>query len=253
MRISLLIICFISLLSFSVNAQPKTDNHAYNYVEVPYKFSFFEENNQFQLNILARVLLQEKGFEVYMDVEDLPLEVLKSPCQLLKFELNEIDSFMRKRLQFNLIDCYGQVVYTSEVGESRKKKFKDSYTEALKNSFLGFTKLDLKQLSSESTPSNSSQTETLSDEITDITKKLNYKHKDQVYWLIEDGKNYKLVTSTDQSVFATLDKADRGTYIFTAKSFLGAAFFKPNGDLIVEYRDNNQTNSSTKSIEFKKI
>jgi len=253
MRTYLLITCFISLLTFSVNAQPKTTNHDYKYIEVPYKFSFFEENNQFQLNILARVLLQEEGFEVYMDVEDLPLEVLKSPCQLLKFQLNEIDSFMRKRLQFNLINCHGQVVYTSDVGESRKKKFKDSYTEALKNTFLGFSILDLKQTNNQPSISNSKPSKKISKELIKSSKKINYKYRGEIFWLIEDAKNYKLVASKDQSEYATLDKADRGTYIFTTNNFVGAAYFKPNGDLIVEYRDDNQTEPSTKSIVFKKL
>ncbi len=253
MKNYLLIICFICLSTSALTAQSRSE--AYVYAEVPYKFSFLSEKNQFQLNILARVLLQDAGFVVYMDVEDKPLEVLKSPCELLKFELEEIDSFMRKRLQFNLVNCYGQVVYTSDVGESRKKKFKESYAEALKATFLGFSKSEVEYMSGQSELSTTAQQDSNSSLVAlDVASKIDYEYMNQTYWLVEDGENYKIITPSDRSIYAQLEKADRGTYIFTTEQLVGAAYFNPKGDLIIEYKDTtSKSESSPKKIEFKKL
>lgn len=253
MKNYLLILSFICLSTSTVNAQSRSET--YIYAEVPYKFSFLNEKNQFQLNILARVLLQDAGFKVYMDVEDKPLEVLKSPCEVLKFELEEIDSFMRKRLQFNLVNCYGQVVYTSEVGESRKKKFKESYAEALKATFLGFSKSEIEYMSGQSKLSTIAQQDSHSNLATvDVASKIDYEYMNKTYWLVEDGENYKIIAPSDQSVYAQLEKADRGTFIFTTEQLIGAAYFNPKGDLIIEYKDNtSNSESSPKKMEFKKL
>ncbi len=68
MKVSaLLIFVFITVSAYSQNSL-----NNYKYVIVPAKFSFSKEENQYGLNTLAKLLLQEKGFSAFVVNEDLP-------------------------------------------------------------------------------------------------------------------------------------------------------------------------------------
>ena len=57
----ILIVAF-ALITYTNFAQNPQKKHAY--VIVPIQYAFTKEPNQFQLNVLTRVLLKEEGFEV---------------------------------------------------------------------------------------------------------------------------------------------------------------------------------------------
>src|SRR5882757_7390521 len=68
-------------LSFSGYSQNTINN--YKYVVVPDKFIFLKQDDQYSLNSLTKVLLQDKGFTVYFDNAELPSEVANNKCRAL--------------------------------------------------------------------------------------------------------------------------------------------------------------------------
>jgi hypothetical protein len=246
-----LFLLLIFTLSLGVQAQDFDENKMS--VTVPMKFDFLKEKNQYNLNILARVLLKEAGFNVYMDVEEKPLEIQSNPCSKLRFVLEEVDSFLRKRVFFTLRDCSNNAVYTSEVGVSNSKKFKESYTEALRGSFQGFSYKDV-TLSDDYQLLQSDDNEEVANtgDQDKFSDKSIYKFAGQTYWMVQkDEDHFVIYLASSQNKFAELEAADKGSYIYKSGDLLGAAYFTSKGDLKVEYRD--QDIDEVQTLNFKRV
>ena len=101
-------------------------------VVVPNKFAFLKSDNEYQLNILTKFLIEKQGFKAYMENE-VPAELLNTPCNLLKADVKNESNMMTSKLRLVLTDCANKEVFSSEVGKSREKEYKKSYQEALRN------------------------------------------------------------------------------------------------------------------------
>ena len=55
-------------------------------VIVPNRYAFQKEDNQYQLNMLTKFLLEKQEFKVYMESEA-PAELLQNPCATLKADV----------------------------------------------------------------------------------------------------------------------------------------------------------------------
>lgn len=105
-------------------------------VVVPNKFAFLKSDNEYQLNILTKFLIEKQGFKAYMENE-VPAELLNTPCNLLKADVKNESNMMTSKLRLVLTDCTNKEVFSSEVGKSREKEYKKSYQEALRNALAG--------------------------------------------------------------------------------------------------------------------
>ncbi|WP_454937245.1 hypothetical protein [Capnocytophaga leadbetteri] len=105
-------------------------------VVVPNKFAFLKSDNEYQLNILTKFLIEKQGFKAYMENE-VPSELLNTPCNLLKADVKNESNMMTSKLRLVLTDCANKEVFSSEVGKSREKEYKKSYQEALRNALAG--------------------------------------------------------------------------------------------------------------------
>ncbi|MBZ9777499.1 hypothetical protein LB452_01065 [Psychroflexus sp. CAK8W] len=258
MRIRLiLVLMFLSQIGLS----QESNLNAYKHVIVPMQFDFQSESNQYQLNILSRVLLKEEGFEVYMDKEERPMELLGDTCAPLFFEIEDTSGFLNISLIVRLKDCYDNVIFESEEVSTKIKKYKEGYQAALKQAFTfladenyrydeNLSPAPFKSISNVKKKSSGS-----ADEVTESgskypNKKI-YKFGGETYWLIEQDKNFILLTSEGKVNYAELETADRGTYIFNSGKIIGAAFFDANGNLNVEYMDEDL--GEIQHITFRKI
>lgn len=105
-------------------------------VVVPNKFAFLKSDNEYQLNILTKFLIEKQGFKAYMENE-VPAELLNTPCNILKADVKNESNMMTSKLRLVLTDCTNKEVFSSEVGKSREKEYKKSYQEALRNALAG--------------------------------------------------------------------------------------------------------------------
>lgn len=228
--------------------------NAYEHVIVPMQFDFQDESNQYQLNILARVLLQEEGFKVFMDKEERPLKLMGNSCEALFLEVEDTSGILRINVVFRLKDCYDNVLFESKEGSTKIKDYQQGYQAALKNAFNSLEDEDYRYDSSlDKTPGKSAQSSSNPSSPGEMyPEKKIYKFGGETYWLIKkEDNNYVILANEGKLNYADLKIADRGTYIFNSKKINGAAFFNPEGDLNVEYMD--QDLGETQTIIFKKI
>jgi len=127
------ILVLFLFLSFSGYSQNTINN--YKYVIVPEKYSFLKQNDQYSLNSLTKYLLQDKGFTVYFDNNELPAEVANNKCRALSADLSEKGGMFTTSVTLILKDCQGNIVFKSKEGKSREKEYNVAYNMALRDAF----------------------------------------------------------------------------------------------------------------------
>jgi hypothetical protein len=124
---------FLTLATMAAHAQSSLNN--YKYVFLPERFDFFKTNDQYGLNSLAKMLLEDKGFTVLMGNADIPPQVAANKCNALNTELQEKKGFFVTSLTLILKDCQGNIVFKSKEGKSREKEYPAAYSEALQDAY----------------------------------------------------------------------------------------------------------------------
>ena len=113
----------------------------YSFVVVPEKFEFLSKANQYQLNDMTKYYLAKNGFNTYY-FSELPSV---DNCDGLWADVASIVGFTRTKIVVFLKDCKGNEVFRGETGTSKQKEYKKSYQDALRNAFLCFKELGVKQ------------------------------------------------------------------------------------------------------------
>jgi hypothetical protein len=147
-------------LSFSGYSQNTINN--YKYVVVPEKFNFLKQNDQYSLNSLTKVLLEDKGFTVYFDNSELPAEVANNKCHALSADLLEKGGMFTTSLTLLLKDCQGNIVFKSKEGKSREKEYKVAYNIALRDAFTSLDQVPYAYNGSTNEPAQPTVTTTAS-------------------------------------------------------------------------------------------
>ncbi|HEY4325831.1 MAG TPA: hypothetical protein VGN20_17700 [Mucilaginibacter sp.] len=133
------ILILLLFVSFSVYSQNTINN--YKYAVVPERFTFLKEVDQYSLNSLTKALLQNKGFTVYFDNNELPSDIANNKCQALNAELLEKSGMFSTSITLLLKDCKGNVVFKSKEGKSREKDFSTAYNAALRDAFTSLDQI----------------------------------------------------------------------------------------------------------------
>nr|WP_295864038.1 hypothetical protein [uncultured Chitinophaga sp.] len=128
-------LALLFLVMFSVSGYAQNTINNYKYVLIPERFDFSREDNQYGLNTLAKMLVEEKGFTAYFDNTELPQELAGNKCNALKAEVTQRKALFATNLTLVLKDCQGNIVFKSKEGKSREKEFNTSYNMALRDAF----------------------------------------------------------------------------------------------------------------------
>ncbi|GIZ07370.1 hypothetical protein FUMI01_00970 [Flavobacterium sp. UMI-01] len=115
----------------------------YAAVVVPIKLSFQNEENQYRLSTITKYNLEKAGFVAVYATTNFSNEY-PDRCSLLNVDVIKDSGFLTTKLYIEFKDCYGKVIYTSEVGKSKEKDFGEAYKEALNNAFESVYKLGYK-------------------------------------------------------------------------------------------------------------
>lgn len=134
MKAKTLAILFLFFAVTSLFSQTNLNN--YKYVIVPTKYDFLKDANQYQLNALTEFLFKKYGFTPLMEGSKYPEDLVLNRCLALKSNLVKDSGMFKTKLAVELKNCDDQVVYTSEMGESREKEYHRAYNEALREAFL---------------------------------------------------------------------------------------------------------------------
>jgi hypothetical protein len=117
---------------------------AYKYVIVPAKFDFLKEADQYSLNSVTKLYLQNYGFETYFDNEKLPIELVDKNCNKLFIVVDENNSMSSTKIKINFKDCNGKILYSSAEGLSRSKEFHITYNEAFRMALKSIARANYK-------------------------------------------------------------------------------------------------------------
>ena len=120
-----------SLLSFS-----QTSINDFKYVSVPESYSFLKLKDQYQLNSLTIFLFEKNKFTVLNSFQNYPSDLAQNRCLLLKSDVISKKGFLKTKLQLVLTDCRDNIVFSSEIGQSKLKEYEKAFQEALRGAFV---------------------------------------------------------------------------------------------------------------------
>lgn len=133
----LFVLLFVGSFGF---AQSVND---YKAVVLPLKFDFMKTDNQYRLATLSKFNLDKAGFKAFYANESISSEY-NDRCGLLYYDVVKDNGFLVTKLFITLKDCYGKIVFQSEIGKSKEKDYQMSYTEALNDAFKSVYALQYK-------------------------------------------------------------------------------------------------------------
>jgi hypothetical protein len=250
MKVSaLLIFVFITVSAYSQNSL-----NNYKYVIVPAKFSFSKEENQYGLNTLAKLLLQEKGFSAFVANEDMPSEIVANKCNALNAEVTERKGLFATRLTLTLKDCQGNVIYKSKEGNSREKEYQPAYELALRDAFSSLNDIAYKYdgtsfsqpqqvvtpASSSSAPASTPASVPATPSVTESTG---------VLYAQATPNGYQLIDTTPKKVL-TLFKTSVQDFYIAADGAATGVVFKKGEEWLYEYYKDNKLVSLKLQIKF---
>lgn len=220
--------------------------HQYKYVMVPSKFAFLDQNDQYRLNTLTKLLLEKYGFKAYLDNEELPAGLLDSGCEKLYADVISSGNFIRTKLQVVLKDCKKKVVYQTEIGTSKEKEYKTAYTQALRAAFTSFDDL---QYHDAPVPEQAvAETKDLSNQSVVVLSET-FDTALPVYYAQAIPGGYQLVDTTPKVVMKMYKTSDSKVFTAVKGDIQGVLLLKEN-QWFFEYYQSDRPVSEKVNIKF---
>ncbi|WP_282032159.1 hypothetical protein [Winogradskyella eximia] len=249
------------LISFYGIAQKNINN--YKYIILPTSFEFSKSEDQYQLNSLLKFLFNKYGYEAYFGNDDLPQDLIGNRCLALNAEaLKGKGGIFKTKLEIELKDCFGNIVMTSQEGQSREKEYKKAYTEALREAFETFQNFDYKYVSDKETLVETSKPkvknvkqqmievdtpkEVITAKETKVEEVLTADNLSDLHYAQEIDNGYQLVNSEPRIVMILLSTAAENVFMVKGKN---AIVFKEDG--FWYYSENNGKLEERKSMNIK--
>ncbi len=244
------------LVLFTATAYSQNTINNYKYVIVPERFAFSKSDNQYGLNTVAKALLEEKGFTVFIGNSQLPPEVAGNKCNALTTEVVERKGFLVTNLTLTLKDCQGNIIFKSKEGKSREKEWQTAYDQALRDAFTSLKDVPYKYDGTTITqPQQPTVTVTpaiaapatapapaapASAAITETTGTL---------YAQATPNGFQLIDTTPKKVL-TLLKTSMPDYFIAENGAINGIVFKKNEDWTYEYYKDNKLVSVKLQIKF---
>ena len=264
MKFSKILFIFTVLFSTSLSAQDQLNN--YKYIVVPNQFKFQKEPGQYRVNGLTKFLLEKQNFTVLFEEDTLPEDAIQNNCLVLKTTAIDDSSMFKTKIKFQFKDCQGKVIYTTEEGESREKKYIVAYNEAVREAFSSLSnfthKHEVKETENEveevivtplpkvtEAPLVEEVDEEEIDEEIEIPVKEGYKNTSNNALTAEAFGviNYKLKNRQGQTVYTILYSGKEDFYIVKGKD---AVIYKINGSWVIATNDNGTLQIKSIDIKF---
>lgn len=253
---------FIFLL-FTVTAYSQSTINNYKYVLVPERFDFSKADNQYGLNSVAKLLLEEKGFVAFMSNEELPRELVTNKCNALRAEVVQKKGLFVTNLTLLLKDCQGNIVFKSKEGKSREKEFQTAYDLALRDAFSSLNDVTYKYDSTilaspqqaNTTPaalpvtSPAAAAPTPAPTPTPAPPSASVTETIGTLYAQATPNGYQLIDTTPKKVL-TLFKTSMQDYFIAEDGASNGIVFKKNGEWFFEYYKDSKLISQKLQIKF---
>lgn len=255
MKIKLLITAILcSVVGF---AQSVND---YKAVIVPLKYDFIKTDNQYRLATLSKQNLLKAGFEAFYTNEQLP-EGYTDRCQVLYIDVTKDSAFLVTKLIVQFKDCFGQVVFTSEVGRSKEKDYDLAYREALENAFKSVYALHYKYSGTPVTTSKTSSapvrtnaataavTTVAAAQVVAATPSPDLKDPNLLFAQPTES-GYQLIDKTPKVVMKLLKTSQSNVFIAIKDNVQGSLILKEDGQWYFESYQNDKLVSEKIVVKF---
>lgn len=229
----ILALLLVSLIGFA------QDINSYKAVIIPLKYDFLKIDNQYRLATLTKINLQKAGFVAFYTNEIIP-EEYSDRCSLLSVDVKKESGFLVTKLSVVLNDCFGKLVYQSEIGKSKEKEFEKAYSEALNQAFQSIYALNYKY----DNQGNVKRTKEVEKkpisvvETKEVSKEINKENLDlNVLYAQATPTGYQLVDSSPKVVFK-LNKTSLSTLYTAIKGTIQGVLIQKENQWFFEYYEN---------------
>ncbi|MFG4004679.1 hypothetical protein ACHRV1_13045 [Flavobacterium aquidurense] len=246
MRIKFLLIAFLtSVIGFSQSVND------YKAVIVPLKYDFLKSENQYRMSTMTKANLVKAGFQAFYGNEELP-EGFGDRCEFLYVDVKKDNGFLITKLFVEFKDCYGKVVYTSEIGKSKEKDYEAAYRECLDMAFVSINALNYKYNGKTVNTSRAATTSIPATQIVAATAVSTPAAdlKDPNLLFAQPTENgYQLIDKTPKVVMKLLKTSRPDSFIAIKDGVQGSLNAKDN-QWFFEYYKNDQLVSEKVSVKF---
>ena len=175
------------LLMVQCHTWAQTSINDYKYIIVPKQFEFQKSEEQFQLNSLTKFLFNKYGYTAVLEDETFPDDLNENLCLGLTSEVRKVKGgFLKTKVQIDLKDCKGNVVISSQVGDTKEKEYAKAYNLAIREAFQTFQFMDYKYVPNETIPQMSASSNAMDEKAKIEIERL----KKEVEALKEKDKSY---------------------------------------------------------------
>lgn len=218
---------FFLLLTVSAIGQKTMNN--YKYIIINEKFPFFKEVDKYQTSSLMKFLFKKNGFKSFLNSDILPDDYNKNRCLALNAELKNESGLFSTKVFFELKDCNRSLIYKSEIGKSRIKKYKKSYQEAIRKAFISFKKLNYSYTPLSQPISNNDNKKLV---VEQMSTRKNDNQRVSVLYAQEIVNGFQLVNTKPEKVFIILKTKAKDIFIIKDKNGI---LYKNGNNWIAEY------------------
>jgi hypothetical protein len=227
---------FIFVILFSISSFSQALN-AYKYVIVPARFKFLKDADQYRLNSVTKLYLENYGFTTYFDTDQLPTELIDKNCNKLFLDVDENNSMFSTKIKINFKDCKGAILFSTSEGSSRSKEYAVAYNEAFRTALKSIANANYKyQEKKEVLPPFE-----VSKDVTDFFDAL----KTLTITLTPNGFN--VIDDEKQIVYKALKTSSPNLYLVEGKDKNGV-FIKKGEKWFFEYYKNEKLQSEAINI-----
>lgn len=221
----------------------------YQYVIVPVKFDFLKKDDQYRLNTLTKLLLQKYGFKACLNNEEIPLNVER--CNFLYANVIENSGMFSTKVKVVLKDCKENVVFETQLGESREKDYALAYNESLRKAGKSFDEL-IYQFSGKNGVTNEVDIseklagKTLGEHLTEAVAIDNL----EPFLFAQPTTNgFQVVNNEPKVILRLFNTSQKNVFIAERETIKGVVILK-NGQWFFEYYENGKLVSESWNLKF---
>lgn len=245
---------YVSLifLLFALTGYAQSTINNYKYVLVPERFEFSKEDNQYELNTITKLLLQDKGFTAFLGDKELPPAIVANKCNALTAEVKEKKGLFVTNLTLLLKDCQGNIIFKSKEGKSREKDFQAAYNLALRDAFSSLKDVPYKYDSTTFAPSQPAATAAAPSAapVSEAAPRSSTAAEIAgVLYAQATPNGYQLIDTTPRKAL-TLLKTSIEDHFIAEDGASNGIVFKKNGEWFFEYYKDNKLVSKQLHIKF---
>ncbi|WP_337967411.1 hypothetical protein [uncultured Flavobacterium sp.] len=250
MKIKFLLIALLA--SFIGFSQSVND---YKAVIVPLKYEFLKTENQYRMSTMTKSNLSKAGFQAFYVNEELPAGY-GDRCDLLYVDVKRDNGFLITKLYVEFKDCYGKVIYTSEVGKSKEKDYEVAYRECLDLAFVSINGLHYKYSGKSVAPttkavpvSPAAASVVTATAVVAATPAPDLKDPNLLYAQPTES-GYQLIDKTPKVVMKLLKTSQSNVFIAIKDNVQGSLILKEDGQWYFESYQNDKLVSEKIVVKF---